>query len=362
MLENLIREIGTRFGVGGDQARSIAQMLLAYVTNPATGGITGLLQRLRSDGLDGMVQSWLGNTSNPEVPSNSQVESIFGSGTGGGMLSAIVSRLDLSREKVVSVVGALLPRLIGYLTPGGTVPAVLPAEIATLAEGGRGLLGPALLGTAAASTVPPVATTAPVAAASSSGGLAKWLPWIIGALIILFGINYCAKKKTDAPAPAEVPAASAPAPAPAAPASEPAPMPAPVASEAAVPAPSSATDTAPAGAAVLDSMAQDMPLLRVFFDTGKTEVASEFGAKSKAFVDYLKANADVKAVISGFNDPTGDPAKNAELSKQRAEAVQSALVAAGVPADRTVLEKPAETTDTGATNAASRRVDVMIRK
>ena len=105
-----------------------------------------------------------------------------------------------------------------------------------------------------------------------------------------------------------------------------------------------------------------MPLLRVFFDSGKIEVAPEFADKSKALVDYLKANADVKAVISGFNDPTGNAAANAELSKNRAQAVQAALVAAGIPADRTVLEKPAETSGTAATNAASRRVEVVLRK
>lgn len=360
MLDNLIREIGSRFGLGGDQARSIAQMLLAFITNPSSGGISGLLQRLRGDGLEGMVQSWLGNSSTPQVPSNAQVESIFGAGAGGALLSTIVSRLDLPREKVVGVVGALLPKLISYLTPGGSIPSVLPAEVASLAEGGRGLLGSVLGGaTAAASagaaSVSSAASQTAAAATSEGGGLAKWLPWIIGALIVIFGINYCSKKKPDAETP---PPASTSAPAPVAPAAsaEVAPAPAPV------PAASDSAPVAPAGAAVVDSIVQDVPMLRVFFDTGKTDVAAEFGDKSKALVDYLKANADAKAVISGFNDPTGDPVKNAELSKQRAQAVQSALVAAGIAADRTVLEKPADTSDTGATNAASRRVDVVVRK
>ena len=112
---------------------------------------------------------------------------------------------------------------------------------------------------------------------------------------------------------------------------------------------------------MLDSLVQDVPKLQVFFDSGKVEVPAEFADKAKAMVAYLQAHAEQKAVISGFNDPTGDAAKNAELSKQRASAVQAALVVAGVPADRTVLEKPAETSDTGATNAASRRVDVLLR-
>ncbi|MCB2069358.1 MAG: OmpA family protein, partial [Ottowia sp.] len=87
-------------------------------------------------------------------------------------------------------------------------------------------------------------------------------------------------------------------------------------------APTAAADE-PTGAAVVASQSGDVPMLKVYFDSGKTAVAAEFADKAKALVDYLKAHADAKAVISGFNDPTGDPAKNAELSKNRAQAVQA---------------------------------------
>ena len=114
--------------------------------------------------------------------------------------------------------------------------------------------------------------------------------------------------------------------------------------------------------AVVSLMAADVPALKVYFDSGKTDVHGDFAAKSADLVAYLKAHADAKAVISGFNDPTGNAAANAELSKNRAKAVQAALVAQGVAEDRTVLEKPAETSGTAATDAASRRVEVMVRK
>ena len=44
--------------------------------------------------------------------------------------------------------------------------------------------------------------------------------------------------------------------------------------------------------------------------------------------------------------------KNGELSKNRAQPVQAALVSAGVAAARLELRKPADTTGTAATNAA----------
>lgn len=381
MLDTLIRDVGTRLGLG-DQAQPLVEMVTGLIANPATGGLSGFLDKFRNAGLGSMVQSWLGSSSTPEVPTHEQLESVLGEGenTGGGLLSRVASSLGLPYGKAATAVAALIPMLVSRMTPGGTVPATLPAEFGDLLQGGLSRLGVGGAGAAisaaaasvvsgatsaasttaagvsnAASGVSNAARSASASAASaaqalpdSSGGIGKWLPWLIGALVVIFGISYCSKNKSaDAPPPAPA-ATPAPAPAPT-PAPEPAPAPAPAA--------------APEGAAVVDGAEQGVPTLRVFFDSGKTDVAAEFAGKSKALVDYLAANADAKAVISGFNDPTGDPAKNAELSKQRAQAVQSALVAAGVAADRTLLEKPADTTpDAAASNAAARRVDVTVRK
>ncbi|MGL5004544.1 MAG: OmpA family protein, partial [Casimicrobium sp.] len=137
--------------------------------------------------------------------------------------------------------------------------------------------------------------------------------------------------------------------------------PAPVA---AAPAPApAATVEVPAGAGVLTWVSNSMPALKVYFDTGKTDVHSDWAAKSGELVSFLKANATAKAVISGFNDPTGNAAANAELSKNRAKAVAAALKAAGIEEGRVELRKPADTTaGAGASNAEARRVEVTIEK
>ena len=344
MLDTLIREVSARLGLG-DQARPLIQMLVAYMANPATGGLSGFLDKFRSAGMGGLVQSWLGSATTPQVPSASQLDTVLGAGD--GLLNKVSTRLGLPYDKVGTAVAALLPMLVSRMTPGGTVPNVLPTEFNDIAREGQSLLG---MGKEAAARVTAAAGAAAAPVAAASGGIGKWLPWLIAALVVIFGISYCAKGKqpAEAPAPAAVPAPAAP---------EPAPPTAPAAA-----APAADSFTAPEGAGVLDGVLQDMPLPRVFFDSGKTDVAPEFADKAKAVVAYLQGNPDVKAVISGFNDPTGDPVKNAELSKRRAEAVQAALVAAGIPEDRTVLEKPAETSGTAATNAASRRVEVVLRK
>lgn len=354
MFDVLIREVGARFGVG-EKALPLLQMLLAYMTAKETGGLMGFLDKFKAAGLGPIIQSWLGGGPAAQPISNSQIETVLGSS--GGLLSQLTAKLGIDRENASSSLGYLLPAVVGKLTPGGSIPSSLPPEIASLAAAGQ-----ALLATPAATGV--------AAAPSAGGGMMKWLPWIIVVIAALLGLNYCSKGTTPTETPASAPAASAPE----RPASGPlgsfGPAPAPNGRAASVPgAASGASGTGaqageePAGAGVLAWLSNETPALKVYFDSGKTDVSGEFTAKSSELVSYLKAHTDAKAVISGFNDPTGDAAKNAELSKHRAEAVQAALVAAGVPQDQTVLEKPADTTDTSAaSNSASRRVEVVVRK
>ncbi|MCR2832889.1 DUF2853 family protein [Parerythrobacter lacustris] len=140
-------------------------------------------------------------------------------------------------------------------------------------------------------------------------------------------------------------------------ATEPATAPAPAAAPA---APATAPATVPTGAGVIASQQDTRPMLTVYFDTGKAEVTPDFAAASVAVRDYLAANPGSKLAISGYNDPTGNAAANAELSKRRAQAVQAALVGQGVDEARAELVKPEETTTTDLTPEQARRVEVTI--
>ena len=76
-------------------------------------------------------------------------------------------------------------------------------------------------------------------------------------------------------------------------------------------------------------------------------------------MEYLKAHPEAKVGLSGFVDSSGDPAKNAELAKQRAITVRDALAAAGVAADRIDLSKPPQIEAGSADAARARRVDIV---
>ena len=360
MFHVLIREAGARFGLG-DQAEPVTQMLLGYMTQKDTGGLAGFLEKFKAAGLGPVIQSWLGGGPSAQPISNSQLETVLGAS--GGLLSMITARLGVNRDNVTSAIGYLLPAIVGRLTPGGSLPSSLPAEATALAAAGQALL----------------AAPAPAAAGpAAAGGAMKWLPWLIVAVAALIGLVFWSQQRGSAPAPAPAAApASQPVPAGTSPSrqggfgggkpTEPVATPSAAAPAALPSAPASAVAPAasePASAGVVSLMAPDqLPALKVYFDSGKTEVHTDFAAKSAELVAYLKAHADVKAVISGFNDPTGNAAANAELARQRAQAVQAALVAQGVAQERTVLEKPADTSSAGgASLAAARRVDVTLRK
>lgn len=216
----------------------------------------------------------------------------------------------------------------------------------------------------AAAAPPPAASPAPApapapAAASpqtaysggdgeseKSGGMG-WLGWLLLLLVLaallFFGLRYCSKQEA-AVAPATDQAAISETVAPA--------------EGTAVPAPAAAI---PEGAGVVAADREGKPMLTVYFDTGKSEVSNDLTTAAASVKAYLGSNPAATLAVSGYNDPTGNAAANAELSKNRAQSVKAALEKLGIAADKVVLEKPAETTTTGADNSAARRVEVTVK-
>jgi K(+)-stimulated pyrophosphate-energized sodium pump len=96
---------------------------------------------------------------------------------------------------------------------------------------------------------------------------------------------------------------------------------------------------------------------KFLFDLAKAELPPT-SATSIALLAAAVKTSPGKLVISGFHDASGDPAKNAELAKQRAFAVRDALKAAGVPEDRIEAKKP-EQINAGSADDA-RRVEVKL--
>jgi photosynthetic reaction center cytochrome c subunit len=100
----------------------------------------------------------------------------------------------------------------------------------------------------------------------------------------------------------------------------------------------------------------------VFFASGSSTFSSEGGKALAALINALKGNPAAKVSISGYHSASGNLASNQDLAKRRAFAVRDALKAAGIGAERVVLEKPvsAEANLSGE-DPKARRVEVAVK-
>lgn len=161
------------------------------------------------------------------------------------------------------------------------------------------------------------------------GGLGSL--WWLGGVAVLFWLTFvCGSHSQAKPRQNQSPAATSATAAPSTPGEQ--------------------ASTAPAG----------LPLAKLYFEIGKTELAQTAGEHLNAVIAHLKSHESAKAVISGYHDPTGDKAQNEELAKNRAKAVRETLKAAGIVEERIVMQKPIETTGSGDL-AEARRVEVSIQ-
>ncbi|KPN71988.1 OmpA family protein [Neisseria sp. 83E34] len=138
--------------------------------------------------------------------------------------------------------------------------------------------------------------------------------------------------------------------------------PAPAAASASSPAEQVLTETpaatAPATAADSANAVVENGVVKFYFATGKADLAPNAEEALKDVLTGVKEGK--KAVISGYNDSTGNVAINEQLSKQRAFAVRNALLGFGVPESQIELRKP-ENTEAGQGNdAEARRVEVIL--
>ena len=101
-------------------------------------------------------------------------------------------------------------------------------------------------------------------------------------------------------------------------------------------------------------------LAKVYFAVGKAELDEADKGIVAQTVEALAAKEGGIVLLSGFHDPSGDPARNAELAKQRAMAVHDALVAGGVAVERVKFRKPESTIGEGSPEEG-RRVEIRVQ-
>ena len=103
------------------------------------------------------------------------------------------------------------------------------------------------------------------------------------------------------------------------------------------------------------------------FRTNDAGLSSDDVARLQKIGSLAGAVPEVKVRVAGFTDPRGSEKFNAALSKRRADSVAGVLEAAGIPADRIVIEAHGEHESSSAEGdlegyAFERRVTVRIEQ
>ena|SRR5579864_4421751 len=112
LLDNLEQMAASRAGGANPEAAAILAMIQNH-----PGGINGLVQAFHSNGLGGLINSWISTGQNQSI-SPDQVQQVLGS----SQVQAVAQRLGVSPEQASATLSQLLPTVIDKLSPNGQLP------------------------------------------------------------------------------------------------------------------------------------------------------------------------------------------------------------------------------------------------
>ena len=99
------------------QAQGATEQILGLLNHPQVGGLTGLIQKFKSAGLDHLISGWVSTGPNP--PATPQhIEQALGSEP----IAAYAQKLGIPQGQAAGLLAQLLPHAVDHLTPNGEVP------------------------------------------------------------------------------------------------------------------------------------------------------------------------------------------------------------------------------------------------
>ena len=111
-LDTLVNSLGA-----GGQTRGNDLLGAVMSIVQQNGGLPGIVNMLRNNGLGQQADSWVGTGPNAGV-SGDQMADVFG----GSGLGNLASQLGTSQGQAGSILSQILPELVNQLTPNGQIP------------------------------------------------------------------------------------------------------------------------------------------------------------------------------------------------------------------------------------------------
>jgi uncharacterized protein YidB (DUF937 family) len=120
---------------GGGGQSPLMDVITGLISNPNTGGLSGLVQTFAGKGLGDVIGSWISTGENQPISAD-QIQHVFGK----DQLQGIAEKLGISSQEASGGLAQLLPQIIDKLTPEGSIPQ------GGLLEQGLGMLKGKLFG------------------------------------------------------------------------------------------------------------------------------------------------------------------------------------------------------------------------
>ncbi len=226
LFDSIIESAKEKYGLSTEKAGGLLAALLAYIAEPANGGIGGFFDRFRGAGLGGLVDSWIGTGESAPL-TDAQLNAALGNEA----VDSIAAKAGVERGVAASALSGMLPQVVDAVSPDGEVPdneGFLSRIGGFLSDWGGAIGGAVVGGVGAAAAMAGNAADNVGEAASATynkgknvvdsginsvrnagssvndddggGGILKWLLLLaLLAIAIILGYMYCGDKPTIAP-------------------------------------------------------------------------------------------------------------------------------------------------------------------
>lgn len=102
---------------GEGAANPLLETVMGLVSNPETGGLSGMLENFKSKGLGDIIASWIGTGENQPISSD-QILNVIGK----DQISNLAEKVGFSPEETMNKLADFLPQFIDKMTPEGKLP------------------------------------------------------------------------------------------------------------------------------------------------------------------------------------------------------------------------------------------------
>jgi len=103
--------------VPGSNDQGLLESVIGLISDPQTGGLAGLVEKISSEGLGDQVASWVSTGQNLPITAD-QISAVLGS----TFVQEIAGKMGINTADVAGSLAQLLPQVVDKLTPDGQLP------------------------------------------------------------------------------------------------------------------------------------------------------------------------------------------------------------------------------------------------